>query len=311
MASFTTQFQSPLLKEIVPTEPMSYRHFAAQQLNNHASEMIVEGNYEQAISDLTSALALAKTDIHENQERPPCKCRYCCLESCLMPVGEPQENDDFETAKRLCFDNNTRHDVSTNDDDAMDTTDPYEETDDTTTDSLDCKQHSLVSSADTTEEGFVYCRPLRVHRQSINQGHYMGVTLSLIILFNISLANHLKAIAAFRNNNSHKNFKILAQALQLYELSYELHSNAIQQSDSELDHMVSLRFTMIITNNLSEIHRLAGNDEKQKMCVEHLMGAMMYMFHNCEMTVLTQEEMDGFYRTLSPIIGTHICAAAA
>ena len=147
----------------------------------------------------------------------------------------------------------------------------------------------------TTDFGFVYRRPLLVNQQCIDEMHDMGITLSLLILFNLALAHHLKAIASFKtqqvpsslSNSSFKtkksNLKALQQALQLYELAYQLHIDCIQQSeesssvlnnnqqpqglesssnnnnnnvnDNNSDDAYnrsigSLRFTMIISNNL-------------------------------------------------------------
>ena len=47
-----------------------------------------------------------------------------------------------------------------------------------------------------------------------------------------------------------------------------------QQQDSTND-SDSIRFTMIIANNLSEIHRMIGNATKYNTCLERLLSSVM------------------------------------
>jgi len=223
----------------------------------------------------------------------------------------------------------------------------------------------------TTDFGFVYRRPLLVNQQCIDEMHDMGITLSLLILFNLALAHHLKAIASFNtqqvssslSNGSFKtkksSLKALQQALKLYELAYQLHIDYIQQSEEsssvsnnnqqpqELESSISnnnnnnnnnndndndnnsnndnnsddeynrsigsLRFTMIISNNLGEIHHAIGNTGKHTLCLQHLLSAIMYVVDS-NLVVLNSNEMDGFYSNVAPIMGLSnkdICAQAA
>jgi len=205
-------------------------------------------------------------------------------------------------------------------------------------DMMECDQHdsgegyqrqaqAVYQSPDGFNNGFIYHRPLLIHNHCIEEGHFMGITLSLIILFNLALAHHLKAISIGTCENkcdeisSHSNeykTQVLQQALQLYELSYQLHVDYLRHPkapDGTIpgDHsrnIGSLRFTMIISNNLGEIHRVAGNSKKHKMCLHHLLSAIMYMV-DCNLIVLDSTEMDGFYHNVSPIMLTGVCAQAA
>ncbi|OEU18204.1 hypothetical protein FRACYDRAFT_236475 [Fragilariopsis cylindrus CCMP1102] len=209
---------------------------------------------------------------------------------------------------------------------------------------------STATTATTTitDFGFVYRRPLLVNQQCIDEMHDMGITLSLLILFNLALAHHLKAIASFNtqqvssslSNSSFKmkksSLKALQQALKLYELAYQLHIDYIQQSeesssvsnnnqqpqesesssssnndndnndsnsDDEYNRSIgSLRFTMIISNNLGEIHHAIGNTGKHTLCLQHLLSAIMYVVDS-NLVVLDSNEMDGFYSNVAPIMG--------
>ena len=65
----------------------------------------------------------------------------------------------------------------------------------------------------------------------------------------------------------------LRKILQLYELSYRW-----QSEDQGNEQVNSLSFTMIIANNLGEIHRAVGNHSKLfVMCLQYLLssGTMM------------------------------------
>ena len=108
-------------------------------------------------------------------------------------------------------------------------------------------------------------------------------------------------------------------ALQLYKLAYQLLLDHVQLAKSrtgthpgEYDYQNSgsLRFTMIISNNLAEIHRVAGNATKHKLCLHHLLSAIMFMV-DCKLIVLDSSEMDGFYHNVSQIIVADVCAKAA
>jgi tetratricopeptide (TPR) repeat protein len=217
---------------------------------------------------------------------------------------------------------------------------------------------TATATTTITDFGFVYRRPLLVNQQCIDEMHDMGTTLSLLILFNLALAHHLKAIASFNtqqvssslSNSSFKtkksSLKALQQALQLYELAYQLHIDYIQQSeesssvsnnnqqpqesessssnnnnngnDNNSDDAYnrsigSLRFTMIISNNLGEIHHAIGNTGKHTLCLQHLLSAIMYVVDS-NLVVLDSNEMDGFYSNVAPIMGLSnkdICAQAA
>jgi hypothetical protein len=129
-------------------------------------------------------------------------------------------------------------------------------------------------------------------------GHSMGVTLYLIVSFNLALANHL---AAVQNNMCRRR---LQKALQLYELAYRL-----QLKEQHMQQVNSLRFTMIITNNLGEIHRTVSNRSKHMMCLQHLLSTIMCLV-DCHIPA-ESIELDGFFRNTSQLILQKRCASAA
>jgi hypothetical protein len=83
---------------------------------------------------------------------------------------------------------------------------------------------------------------------------------------------------------------------------------------------------MIITNNIGEVHRVAGDTNKHQICLQHLLSAIMYMIDSNLTTTattvntnsssssqtLTEMMMDGFYYNVSPImLKDTACAQAA
>ena len=262
----------------------------------------------------------------------PCNCKACSLESCLTITIDDDDDDqkprdkqhqtsaglvsssETNDSHRHLQDGETQGNYYANNCTSCD--DEMEECDDdqyqssssssspaasfriATAHDLPHQAVVVESSSTTTDDraselkGFVYQRPLLVPQKFIEERHYMGITLSLIILLNLALAHHLKALAALVVPPSHhlkvmnhrKTLKVLEQALQLYELAYQLNVDHVRQaqqqqpssqgsssmttnsnddcdddySDANNDtrrSLGSLRFTMIVSNNLGEIHR--------------------------------------------------------
>mmetsp|Transcript_10360 Transcript_10360/g.30297 ORF Transcript_10360/g.30297 Transcript_10360/m.30297 type:complete len:356 (-) Transcript_10360:64-1131(-) len=323
-------------------------HFLAKNLNNRAATLIAEGKFKDAISDLASALELAKSDMSHRGELPTCSCKCCSFESSLMTALErdhDHEDDHHEEAghkrKRSSF-SSTFSDIDLEDMDFDDDDDDESDMGDFedvhvhaasryNTDNFNHDDHCQEGISSRTEErlsplekhrdeGFIYCQALRVNQGCIDEGHYMGGTLSTIVLFNIAIAHHLQAVSLPTTTpaEAEASWKMMQHGSKLYQLAYELQiKNAVREHENGFDNgdwngsLVSLRFMMLVTNNLGEIHRLVGNIAKQEMCLQHLWGAMMYMFHNCERVVLTQDEQDGFFRNLSPLVTPQECAPSA
>ena len=377
----------------------------AQKLNNKASYHITTGRYKEGIQLLTKALKLIEQDIRETKGRDggrhfnrratvvkketPCKCNACSLESCLIMehhtfmscIKEYQSHQEQEVSTRSRR-SNGRYTSCDRNDDEMDCDDD-QSTPATPPSHLSHVESSSSSASSTTTDdcydanaftGFVYQRPLLVNKICIEERHDMGVTLSLIILFNLALAHHLKSTTS-TTPCSPKNLRVLQQALHLYELAYQLHVDCIQQqyqqqqeqeqddslenddddddsmkafdsSDDDslsntndtnpgMDNIVdtnshttdtttttasshdynrslgsSLRFTMIVSNNLGEIHRVVGNTQKHTLCLQHLLSAIMYMVVDSRVVVL-DSEMEGFYQNVSPLMLDDVCAQAA
>ena len=171
--------------------------------------------------------------------------------------------------------------------------------------------------------GYTHKTPILVTPTIIKEGLDMGPILSLIITFNLALANHLKILQAVSNDeDASMNIATrqrLGKVLRLYELAYQWENEccnegsndtigncheepqemqkaqhlqernsssstrnvpAVQQECESTSHTYncsSLRFDMIVCNNLSQIHKLAHYYSKQEKCLQHLLSILMFV----------------------------------
>jgi hypothetical protein len=156
-----------------------------------------------------------------------------------------------------------------------------------------------TSSSEDCGGGYIYQKPIRVSPHSMQEGHSMGVTLSLIVIFNLALAYHL---AAVQNNMCRRR---LQKALQLYEIAYQMQL----ETQHEQQQVNSLRFTIIIANNVGEIHRTVNDRSKHMKCLQQLLSAIIYLV-DCQSPV-ESIELEGFFRNTSQLILQKRCASAA
>ncbi|KAG7344638.1 hypothetical protein IV203_019030 [Nitzschia inconspicua] len=310
-------------------------HLLAQKLNNRGAYQAEQGYYESAISTYVKALKLSESSANH----APCGCRYCSLNTCMSTSASSSTSSLSPILMRRSCPQGHKSTPRPSSRKASQQQQEQEEDgyyhDDNDVIMMEDEEEVMpfapvspsfsVSSSygtsftqDPTEEpfncgGYVYRHALRVHPHTIHYCHNMGVTLSLVIIFNLALAHHLMGIR--RNNikntgssswnNSVPNMdvnydsKALKKALQLYELAYQLHvdeqqmaattncathhqqredrEEAQEQEGFESKRMGMLRFTMIVSNNLGEIHRVAKNTTKHVMCLQHLLSTIMYM----------------------------------
>ena len=149
--------------------------------------------------------------------------------------------------------------------------------------------------------GFVYRNPIRVSPQAIEEEQYMGPALPLIITFNLALAHHTRLIQDKKTNDRDAMNKVL----RLYECAYRFQ---VQEAN---EMVASIPFTMIIANNLSQIHRAANNHSKHMKCLQHLLSTVMFLVDGQQTQDRTDLDMDGFLQNASSLILQGQCASAA
>ena len=293
-------------------------HFIAKNLNNQGCRWIAAGKYDTAIEFLREALEISKLVACNATEIPKnCTSDYCGFQSFLAMVEEEDQNDEKSYPNIQERTNNANFD-------------------------LDSRIENKIETVfdQIKDQGFMFRRPFVVDSHCIDRGCYMGTTLSFMILFNIALAHHMKATDACMNRVDR--FETLQHSLTLYQLAYEMHFHCKQEwlqssqrhpkssssgsppqerermdeatadAQERLCNLVNIRLMTLVTNNIGDIHRLAGDTNKHHQCLEHLLVAIMFMSHNFEGdTVLSYHEREGIFENLSPLLRTKEYAAAA
>mmetsp|Transcript_28031 Transcript_28031/g.65859 ORF Transcript_28031/g.65859 Transcript_28031/m.65859 type:complete len:418 (+) Transcript_28031:290-1543(+) len=296
-------------KHIDSREDRLKNHLHAQKLNNIAASCIDVGQYGKAVAVLVKALCLSPIDENNDSSRAfnegdICSCPRCSLDECIAYSEDraaalaAREQRYRGTNCYGCADNNCKTKKRRIDVAATDENTSY-------------GSHERYEST----IGYTHRRPIYVPPAVCNEGHIMGSMLSLIITFNLALASHLQVISNSLSHpdcelTEERRVKLL-KVLRLYELAYRWQEDFYQQEDKRNDlnssssslgeksyygsgnesttttngtaspingdsnKYSSLRFDMIICNNLSEIHRMLQNDSKQEKCLEHLLSLLM------------------------------------
>ena len=120
----------------------------------------------------------------------------------------------------------------------------------------------------------------------------------MISIMNLAAAHH---VSAMENQMCRQR---LDKALKLYELAHQLQMR---------EDISSPRASIIIANNVGEIHRAVGNCSKHTLCLQHLLSTMMHYFFfpdACKVP-MSSIELDGFFRNILPLILHNNCAGAA
>lgn len=258
-------------------------HFEAQDLNNEACSLISRGeNLPQAIRIMRKAIELSKCDLLDEDNTD------------MDMVNEPSRSWEHCSLYASMF-NKTEDDAS-NGKKTLPSRLPK----------------NPIASVEPIGKTFVYGQPLRVSETCIQEGRYMGNTLTVMILFNLGIAYHLLAISipptwsAFDTR--------MEQALQIYELCIHAHN------DCGCSDAAGLRLKLLVMNNLGEIYKLCGSPKKHRICLEYLLRGLMFVAHGCyggvvyDYEFLSPEEIDGIYENIqssSFLFGTEIHAGVA
>ena len=192
----------------------------------------------------------------------------------------------------------------------------YEDEDDTKSNTRHPLQRQSSTSACHEDRGFVYDRPLRVHQTCIEESHYMGANLIMMILFNLAMAHQLLAISIPQSDGYSAIIKTasMEKSLRLYDICVVHAHNNCGYSGRD-----GLRLKMVVLNNLGEIHRMSKDTTKHYMCQEYMLRVLMFVAHGnsggrdtaCDL--LPSKVIDGFYHNIhsSPeLFGTMHAGAA-
>mmetsp|Transcript_27592 Transcript_27592/g.60871 ORF Transcript_27592/g.60871 Transcript_27592/m.60871 type:complete len:342 (-) Transcript_27592:182-1207(-) len=280
------------------TTSQSHRYMAhAQMLNNAASLSIKNGDYDGAISSLESSLRLWEVYIMiENKEHShgaDRKRREYTIDECIA-YSESQNHGPrpcrkstriFEESSRVhsassC--GNKRRRIAVNTTKLLDKVE-YQDREDSnaaTNRKFESRHFHLSStgcSSDRNNRGFIYQYPIL-----IPEVYHMGATSFFVILFNLALANHFNALSARGDENdkkkSEKGNGSARKVLLIYEMIFEYWSRIQNRSGIDRDDLAmtgSIRFVMILYNNLSQMYGMVHNHTKQRQCLQNLLSTVM------------------------------------
>jgi hypothetical protein len=252
----------------------------AQEMNNSAVSCIEIGHYSRAITSLTRAL-----ELHKRQQRSkdvaPCNCYQCTLDGCIVQAAE-KCRPPSKHAKVV-------------------RTKGY------------CKGNP--------SGGYISRRPIKVN----SRGHAMGPALYVIIVYNLGLAKHIIAIGS--SDNSERK-KIIQGAIATYNLAHEMQASLLLQHENSKDpwsteavaSLRSIRFEMMVLNNMSQLHKLNLGTTEHDHCLRRLLSIIM-MVVDQQVRALSTEgriaplwriELDGFLRnTVSLMLQPGFSAVSA
>jgi tetratricopeptide (TPR) repeat protein len=111
------------------------------------------------------------------------------------------------------------------------------------------------------ESCYVCCSPVEISESISKLGSIEFQTFALLIIFNLALAYHMKAI----KNSEHQDF---LRALKLYEIVCQSQDNGHRE--------LPLIHSMALINNLGHIHLYLQDRAKSIQCFEHLLATLMY-----------------------------------
>lgn len=213
------------------------KHRRAQELNNEGVDCIEAGNYPQAMSCFVEALRFTPS-------RPCLTVPYRGSSSSTSIPSCPCDHCSLEFS--VVYSSSRSSSSATPITRSMI---PLDGTND----------HEI-------EGGYVYTTPLYISSEAMECGHAMPAALPLILTFNLALVHHLNILARPSRFPSLIEWQ---KVLRLYQLAYRWH---LQEPDPQVE---SLLFTMMISNNLAQIHRRVSNHHKHQACLEHLLSTLV------------------------------------
>mmetsp|Transcript_23134 Transcript_23134/g.54697 ORF Transcript_23134/g.54697 Transcript_23134/m.54697 type:complete len:324 (+) Transcript_23134:130-1101(+) len=168
---------------------------------------------------------------------------------------------------------------------------------------------------------YVFTRPIRVPRRD----QQVGSVLFLAILFNLALAHHLKATrmrtsARANSSESTTRAKSVQKALKLYQLILDYWSKLQNREGQSSNDFNSIRFRMILHNNLGQIYNWTGNPIKKEQCLQDLLSNVMIVTDQIHQHsgadsscngVGFKRDLEGFLTNTEALTAIERCAQAA
>ena len=126
----------------------------------------------------------------------------------------------------------------------------------------------IVSSS--SPEDCIFEHPAYIDKRGVISGKKTGCRLAVILLYNLGVANHLWALYD-DDLKLHERSQMLKKAFAFYRLS------CIIQVNEDVE--ISTIYSMALLNNMAQVHRAMGNQQKAEQCLKCLLSQLVYHTH--------------------------------
>ena len=283
------------------SSPQNSLNVFAQRLNNSAALCIEVGQYDRAILSLQRALELSKNHMKDPEEeikgerRPRNHQQFITLDGC---ISFSEANCLYTNATKSSSKSNTTTNTRTISDVVLSMVNATPATTRTTNGRIEAvsrgnkRRRIQIASSEPRASAFpvdsgvssvrsgyyVFTRPIRVPRR----GQQVGSVLFLAILFNLALAHHLKATSLMNVRRSNPSDSMtransVQKALMLYRLILDYWSKLRMREGQNSTDFSSIRFRMILHNNLGQIYNWTDNPIKEEECLQDLLSSVMFV----------------------------------
>jgi tetratricopeptide (TPR) repeat protein len=158
-----------------------------------------------------------------------------------------------------------------------------------------CGEEEDRNKPSSPQPSYVCFSPVEISESLDEVGSIEFQNFSLLIIFNLALAYHMKAI----QHSEHKDF---VRALKLYEI-------LCQSQDDDQNELPLLHY-MALVNNMGHIHLYLQDMAKSKQCFEHLLASLMYAAEIGEGKE-TLQRFEGFLLNALTLVNNVNAASAA
>lgn len=292
----------------------------AQKLNNNAAFCIECGQYQRAEASLTKALRLSKIYNAKQTSMNVCGCYHCSLDGCITYTEDSHRVIQARTSGKDSLANSSA--------------------------ASDNRADPCIPTS-SNDKSSVYQRPIRVPVLPMSEGHYMDRVLSLIIIFNLGLSIHLRALVengdSDKPNNSTRRRALLEKSLQLYEVAYKFLKETIADGENSggvkwnpIHNDTGSQFQIILCNNLYYIHHqvdacttksgieTSGNPTKYQKYLQELLSSLVFLLERNSHQTSTDDSsnnrdhqqrrgihLERFWKTVGHLVLKGLCADAA
>lgn len=136
-----------------------------------------------------------------------------------------------------------------------------------------------INHTDENDESiFIYNRPISIPAHLQPESQETHAIISISILFNLALAQHLRAMEFCPRLRQQERSELAARALKLYRLAFQLHHS--HQEDEMAFGYISRPSNMLLLalmNNSGHTYYMLGDGHDSGKCFEHLFASLMWL----------------------------------